>query len=69
MAFEVDAVSARSNVRSGFPLTFTARRQPSVLTGTVGADPKIKMDLRSDDGPIEILLDAGETPTPGAGTR
>jgi hypothetical protein len=68
MAFQVDAISARDQVRSGFPLTSTASRMPGVLTGTVGGDPKVRMDLRSDDGPIEILQDAGETPSPRAGT-
>ena len=67
MAFEVDAVSARDEVLSGFPLTSTAPRNPSVLTGAVGGDPKVNMNLRSDDGPIEILQDAGESPTPGPG--
>jgi hypothetical protein len=66
--FEVDAVSARDIVRNEFPLTFTAPRKPSVLTGRAGGDPKVKIDLRSDDGPIEILQDVGETPTPESGT-
>ena len=68
MAFEVDAVSTRDEVRSAFPLMTTAPRKPGALTGTSGADLRIKMNLRSDDGPIEILQDTDKTPTPGAGT-
>jgi hypothetical protein len=55
MAFKVDAVSARDQVKSAFPLTSEPPRKPGVLTGTVGAEPKVRMDLRSDDGTIEIL--------------
>jgi hypothetical protein len=62
MAFEVDAVSARDQVRVGFPLTSTAPRNPGVVTGRVGADPRVKLDLRSEDGPIEILPDARGMP-------
>ncbi len=70
MGFEVDAASATDRVRSGFPLAFTALRKQGVLKGTAGSDPRIKMDLRSDDGPIAILQDAGETPAPSpAGSR
>jgi hypothetical protein len=55
MAFKVDAVSARDQVKSGLPITSDAPRKPGVLTGTVGKEPKVRMDLRSDDGTIEIL--------------
>lgn len=66
-AFEVDAVSARDQVRSGFPLVSAAPRKPGVLTDTLGSAPGVRVELRSDDGPIEILQDAGRTPTLGAG--
>jgi hypothetical protein len=65
MAFDVDAVSARDQVRSGFPLTSAALRKPSVLKGMVGGNPKIKFELKSDDGPIEILQDARQNLKPG----
>ena len=34
----------------------------------VGADPNVRIDLRSDNGAIGIFKDAGEGATPGAGT-
>jgi len=67
MAFEVDAVAGRGQVRSEFPLPSAAPGKPGVVTGTVGAAPKIKMLLRSDDGVIEILQDAGGTAISAAG--
>lgn len=68
VAFGVDAVSTRDQVRSGFPLVSAAPRKPGVLTGMVGGDPKVKVELRSDDGPIEILQDGGRTLMLGAGS-
>jgi hypothetical protein len=55
MAFEVDAVSARDEVRSEFPSMSASSQKSSVLNGKVGGDPKVKLELRSDNGPIEIL--------------
>jgi hypothetical protein len=69
MAFEVDAVLARDQVRSGFALASAALQRPSVLKGMVGGNPKVTMELKSDDGPIEILQDARATQKPGSGTR
>jgi hypothetical protein len=68
MAFEVDAISARDKVRSRFPLTSAASQKPGILKGRIGGDPKVKLELKSDDGAIEILQDARETQKPGVGT-
>jgi hypothetical protein len=65
MAFTVDAVSARDQVRSEFPLSSSAPGKQGAATGTGGADSKIKMLLRSDDGPIEIFKDPGGALAPG----
>jgi hypothetical protein len=61
MGFELDAASARDQVRSEFPFTVASPRKLGVLSGAVGTDPKVKIELRSDDGPIEILQQAPGT--------
>jgi hypothetical protein len=43
------------DLKSGFPITSELPRKPGALTGTVGGEPKVRMELRSDDGTIEIL--------------
>ena len=69
MAFDVDAVAAREQVRSEFAVTSAALQSLNVVKGEVGGNPKVKMELKSDDGPIEILPAASETQKPGSGTR
>jgi hypothetical protein len=58
-AFEFDASSQSGNVTSGFSDEAPATRNS--LKGTVGVDPRIRLELRSGDGPIAIGKDAGET--------
>ncbi len=69
MPFEVDAVATRGNILSELPLTSAEPGEPCILRRTVGADPKVKLELKSVDGPIEIRRDATEMSTPGAGAR
>ena len=67
MGFEVDAASARDQVRSDFPATSTAPRKPGILAGKVGGEPEVKLELRSVDGPIEILQGTRGAKKPEAG--
>ncbi len=56
---------------SGTFITFrflTLFRPPSILEGMVGRDPKVEIELKSVDGPIEILQDARDARKPGART-
>jgi hypothetical protein len=65
--FEIDAESLSGKVSSEFPTNSTAPPTSIALKGAVGVDPKIKLELRSNDGPIEIRKNPGATATPGAG--
>ncbi len=67
MPFEVNAVATRGKILSKFPPTSGAPGEPSTLRRTFGADPKVKLELRSVDGPIEIRQEAAEASSPGAG--
>lgn len=67
LSFGVHAASARNAIQSRFPLSPDAPELPGVLAGTVGADPRIKLDLKSDYGPIYILQGNGEPPPPSSG--
>jgi hypothetical protein len=68
-AFEVDASASEANVLSEIPFRFATPRQPSLLVGAVGSDPKIRISLRSADGPIEVVQILGAMLAPGVGTR
>lgn len=67
MAFKVDDLSASGQVGRRFTFTSDTPRKPGVLADAVGADPNVRIDLRSDNGPIGIFKDAGGEATPGAG--
>ena len=55
MPFEVDAVATRGNILSELPLTSAEPREPCILRRTVGADPKVKLELKSVDGPSKSV--------------
>jgi hypothetical protein len=69
MPFEVDAVATRGNILCDFTLTSAEPGEPSILRRTVGADPKVKLELKSVGWPIEIRRDLINTSMPGAGAR
>ena len=66
-AFEVDAASAGGRVRSEFLPASGASREAGAFAGTIGAAPEIRLNLRSDDGPIDILKHVQSNGSPDAG--
>ncbi len=62
LEFEVDVIPGTGPLRCEFPLTFTTRGTASVETGATGVHPKVQVELKSEDEPVEVLQDkSGET--------
>jgi hypothetical protein len=54
MCFEVDAQSLKGPVKTDFPVVSKDPSSSNTLKGVVGIEPKVSLELRTDEGLIEI---------------